>query len=422
MLKPTNIADFNLGIDMLSDETSLPRGACRDAENIDIDVYGNFRTRAGFTRLSPFPEAHSLWGSRDQSFGLFFNGTELRRLIVQGGQPMTAVVLSGLRPSTRGSYFEYDDKVFFTNGFDLGVVSRRAAYTLGVANPHGFDAEANPYGTLPPGKYSVAYSFVMPNGEESGLSEIKPITLGQQGGFDLFIGPVMTANSGAAKVRVYCTLVNGDVLYQVAEFPPLMSGMYSVAEWKQGKQADNVQLYRMPAGEIVRAFNGRLMTSRGAVLTFSEPFRFGLTSLRHNFVQFESPIQFVEPVAGGIFVGVRDGAVYFLSGSGPKDFTMSIASSNRPVKHGSTLVAPAALSKKLAEKFDSYCCVWLGANGYSIGLPDGTVVDSQADRIALDLVGEAYTTALLNRGIRQVVSIVESSASAGPGAAVDSTL
>lgn len=422
MLKTTNIADFPLGIHMMADETSLPKGACRDAKDIDIDVYGNFRSRAGFKRVGAFAEAHSLWGSRDQSFGLFMNGRELRRLVVQNGVPASAVIMNMLTPSTRASFFEYDDRVFFTNGHELGAVTRKAAWLVGVDDPPGAVVDPLTFGTLPAGKYNVAYSYVLASGEESGLSEIVPVTLQQQGGFEVLVPPVTTFNSGAAKVRIYCTPQNGDVLYQVAEFAPRMSGMYDVAEWKQGKQADNVQLHRMPAGEIVRAFNGRLMTTQGNVLTFSQPFRFGLTSRRHDFVQFESPIHFIEPVAGGVYVGVRDGAVYFLSGGGPNDFRMSAVSSNRAVKYGSTLVAPAALNKKLAEKFDSFCCVWLGANGYSIGLPDGNVIDSQADSITIDEPGTAYTTAITNRGVRQVLSVVESSASAGQGAAVDSTL
>lgn len=423
MLKPnTNIADFVKGIDMLSDETSLPKGACRDAKDIDIDVYGNFRSRAGFTKVGDFPDAHSLWGSRDQSFGLFMNNRELRRLVVQNDAPASAVVLNMLTPSERASFFEYDDRVFFTNGYELGVVTRRAAWLLGVMDPPGMDLAALTFGTMAPGNYSLAYSFVMANGEESGLSEIKPITLLQQGGVEVLVPPVATFSSGAVKVRVYCTPQNGDVLYQVAEFYPRMSGMYDITDWSQGKQADNVQLHRMPAGDIVRVFNGRLMVSSGTVLRFSQPFRFGLTSRRHDFVQFESPIYFVEPVAGGVFVGVRDGAVYFLAGSGPNDFTMSVVSTNEPVRFASTLVPPRSLGAKLAEKLDSPCCIWLGTSGYSIGLPDGTVMDSQADRISLDEQGAAYTTTLLNRGIRQVVSVVESSASAGPGAAVDSSL
>lgn len=421
MLKTVPIADFKIGIDMLSDETSLPRGACRDAVNVDIDIYGNFRTRSGFTQLASMTGAHSLIGSRDGTFGFYAKDDKLLRVVVQNGGPLEAVVLAGLTPSERMSYFEYADQMFFTNGHQLGVVTRTQARLLGVADPIDFGVDPLNYGTLPAGMYDVAYSFVLPSGEESGLSQLQSVELVTSGGFEVLVPPVQAFNTGAEKLRVYATTVNGDILYLAGEFSLRMSGAYEIVEAKFSKQADNVQLHRMPAGSIVRAYNGRVVVARGNELWFSEPYRYGLTSRRHNFVSFNSEVVMVEPVKDGLYVGVLDGAVYFLAGGGPSEFEMFIASTNGPARYTSCLVQPAALPPKLADTTDSPAAVWLGAKGYSIGLPGGAVKDIQADRIELDASsGSAVTYS--NQGIRQVVSIVESTQTAGPGLAVDSVI
>lgn len=421
MLKTVNIADFKLGIDMLSDETSLPRGACRDAVNIDLDVYGNFRTRLGFTKLSSMAGAHSLVGSRDGTFGFYAQEDKLMRMVVQNGTPLAATVLSGLTPSGRMSYFEYADQMFFTNGYQLGVVTRTHARLLGVPDPFEFGVDPLNYGTLPAGVYGVAYSFVLASGEESGLSKIMTVELPSQGGLEVIVAPVMAFNTGAEKLRVYATTVNGDILYLAGEFNLRMSGAYEIVEAKFSKQADNVQLHRMPAGSIVRAYNGRVLVARGKEVWFSEPYRYGLTSRRHNFVAFNSEVVMIEPVIDGIYVGVLDGAVYFLRGGGPTEFSMDIVSTNAPARYASCLVQPARLPKKLAEVTDSPAAVWLGAMGYSIGLPGGAVKDVQADRIALE-AALGSTVALTSQGIKQALSIVESGTTAGPGLAVDSVI
>lgn len=421
MLKTVNIADFKIGIDMLSDETSLPKGACRDAVNVDLDVAGNFRTRRGFTKISSLVDAHSLIGSRDGTFGFYAQAGQLKRMVVQNGTPMSATVLSGLTPSERMSYFEYADQMFFTNGFELGVVTRSAARLLGVQDPFSFGVDPLNYGTLPAGMYSVAYSFVLPSGEESGLSEVMPVELATPGGFEVIVAPVQAFATGAEKLRVYATTVNGDLLYLAGEFNLRMSGAYEIVEAKFTKQADNVQLHRMPAGSIVRAYNGRVMTARGNELWFSEPYRYGLTSRRHNFVAFNSEIVMVEPVIDGIYVGVLDGAVYFLRGGGPGVFEMDIVSTNAPARYASCLVAPSRLPKRLAEVTDSPAAVWLGTMGYSIGLPGGAVKDVQADRIELE-AALGSTLAFTNQGIKQALAVVESGTTAGPGLAVDSVI
>ena len=420
MLKPVNLAEFTLGMDQLSNETSLPRGACRDALNVEFDIYGNFRSRSGWTAAGAMTGAHSLWGALDGTFGLFAQDDKLKRLVVNAGLPMVATIMSGLSPSTRMSFHEHADQVFFTNGRDLGVVGRASASLIGIDVPTITGAAALDFGSVPAGKYKVAISYVLPTGEESGLSDIASVELPTQGGIDVFTPAVPGFASGASKLRTYCTPVNGDVLYLAGEYPLRMSGTYDITDLKLSKQADNMNMTRLRGGAIVRGFNGRVMVANGDVLQFSQPFRYGLTKINTDFVRFNSRIVMVEPVVDGVYVGVLEGTVYFLAGGGPSEFEQRVVSSTRPIPYASSVVAPGRLPRKIAEKNDQNAVLWLGAMGYSLGLAGGMVMDIQSDRISLPAYTAGSTTVLTNAGIKQILSVVESAETAGQGSAIDS--
>lgn len=414
MLKNVPIASFPLGTDQLADEASLPKGAARDMLNVDVDNAGSFGSRPGFSLVSAMTDAHSIWGARDGSFGLYVHGTSLKRVVVTGSTPLSATILTGITLAAKMSFFEYADEVFFSNGHELGVVTRTSARLLGMDRPAQLSPTALSAGALAAGKYSLARSYVLPSGEESALGDLAHITLASRGGV------AFSQAISAYTVRVYCTPTNGDVLYLVAELPPGLDAFH-LLELPLGKVADTQHLRRMPAGSIVRAFNGRVLTVRDDVVWFSEPFRYGLTSPRHNFVRFNSAVSMVEPVLGGVYVGTAE-AVYFLAGDGPSNFKQGMVSVNAPVFGASTLVPGTALPKKLADQGAAMCAVWLGRSGYSLGMPNGVVHDVQSSRIALSEIGAGRAVHYLKDGVKQVLSIVESAGSAGHGAAVDSVI
>lgn len=418
MLKTAKLADFTLGIDQLSGETSLPPGTARDALNVDFDVYGNFRSRAGFTKLASFTGAHSLWASRDRSYALYAQDDQLKRMVLgDDGTPLSATVLTGLTRSKRMSFFEHADEVFFTNGAQLGMMTRSGCRLLGVTDPTGLTAAAITTGTMPAGKYSTAYSFIMPSGEESGLSPLVNLVLAVDGGIAISVPPI---SSGAQTVRLYCTPVNGDVLYQVAEFPFGLTS-YSLTDPRPTKASDNIHLSRMPAGIIVRVFNGRVLVALGKTVVFSEPFRYGLTSQRHNYVNFNSAVVMIEPVDGGVYVGTQE-AVYFLAGDGPATFKQSLACTNAPTPFAGALVHGAVLPPDIAKTVDGLVAVWVGHLGYSIGLPSGLVHDVQAARISLPIYESAHSVVCVRDGIKQVITLMDAVHSTGQGSAVDSPI
>lgn len=414
-MKTVNIGNFKLGIDMRGDETDLPRGAVRDAININITATGGISRREGTMLLAGFEGAHSLWSPASGAYGLFAHYDALRLLTLRADMPAVRTIASGLRWSQRMTYCEHGDVVIFSNGTELGLADPKGeTRMLGVSDPAGAPTVSVVPGGLQVGRYGAAYSFINARGEESGLSPASFISLEAPGGvgFTLPLPP-----DDVSTIRLYTTPANGELLYQMADVP---AGVLQAAatDDKPGKAATTQFMQRMTGGAIVRMFNSRLLVARGDTLYFSEPFNPGLTSARHNFVRFQHDITMLEPVEGGVYVGTS-AAVYFLAGDGPENFEQGVASLNAPALGASSMIAAASLPEDMERQGDAPCALWLGRLGYSVGTATGVVHDVQNERIDLPEYDAGSMVTYTKNGLVQVVSVVQSEQSNGAGSAID---
>lgn len=77
-------------------------------------------------------------------------------------------------------------------------------------------------------------------------------------------------------------------------------------------------LSAVPAGHILRIFNGRMYVAVDNILFISEPYAFSWFDALTAFV-FDRKITMVNAVQSGLFVGTTE-EVVFMAGSGPQDF------------------------------------------------------------------------------------------------------
>ncbi len=408
----TEIANAVLGIDLLSESTALPEGAMRDVVNMDIHAKGNTSTRAGSALVGMMPGAHSLWSPKSRAFGLFFQGGALYRLTDKAGTLTTTLLMDGLRPSLQGKYYEYAGEVFFTNGTDLGRVQvDGTAKLLGLPTPQAEPTLAAVTGGMTPGRYGVAFSYIDALGQESGLS---PMAF-----FDAPTGGLMVsfppAPAGVDRVRVYATTANGDMAYSAGEVPAGFTTMV-LASAERGKAPTTAQMQRMTGGSDVSVFNGVAFVSQGSVLRYSEPFYYGITAPLGNFITFNAPILFHEPVTDGLYVGTT-GGTYFLSGGAPAAFTQRLVGP-APVMSDSITIPGSMLDPELGAQAQSDVVVWLSSDGFALGFDGGVVRAVQASRIHLNQHGDGAMFARTHNGIKQVISLVET-ALIGDGSAQD---
>ena len=68
----------------------------------------------------------------------------------------------------------------------------------------------------------------------------------------------------------------------------------------------------MPAGQIVRHYNGQMLVASGSVLFISDLYNYGVFNPATGYIPFIEPISVIEPTDGGIYL-VADQA-YWLGG------------------------------------------------------------------------------------------------------------
>lgn len=361
---------YTEGIDHVSSDGDLKKGAVKDAVNVEFGREGNVARRAGYTQRIASTSVHSLWTSSDgRSFGVqdgefstfTWDGSTLSRETISDetfGGPL--------------SYDEVNDLVVFGSADGLWQVDQDNA-VVRVGLPRHAAPVVAPVsgGGLNAGRYAVAIAEMRGN-EEGPLSPAAFVDVEEGGGFSI--------EARHAVLRVYRSEANGEVLYRAADLPNTPTDLYNIGIGPLGRQADTQYLDRMVGGQIVRHWRGHIVVARGRVLAWSEPMRFGVFDPRHNFIQFPKTITLCEPVEGGIWVGTADG-VFWLGGSSPKELTLKRTSGGTPVAYtgaripGKLLVGDQAGDRKVA--------VWLADNGVCLGSPEGQLIETQAKRIRI---------------------------------------
>ena len=399
-----------LGVDLLSDETQMPAGAVRAAVNVDIDKRGQFKRRQGYAPTGLAGEfAGSLyaWAGRLIAY-------RNRELISIDPDTMAFEVLGDLDGYAPTDFTPYNGRLYVCTQRALWVLRGGAAVLAGSRLPDALPSiQAHDAGALPAGQYMAAISMLDESGEES-----PAVVLGQidtQAGLLLTGLPVVPGK----RWRLYLTPPNGDVLYLAEEFDAVF-GQYVVAGYPSSAVCQTLNMAPMPGGDFVRARGGRLYVASKDALWFSEPLRPHMTAPRHNFVRFIGDMRFVEWVGGGVFVGDSRG-VWWLSGEDPTQFAQRQVSDAVPVARSSVLVPMHRLGV-MQSRSTTDCAVWLSADGYMVGAPDGQVTALHPDRIRLNpdnnLSGQSAL--LLRDGLQQIITLT---ASVGPahvfGAAID---
>lgn len=117
----------------------------QEALNVDIDNTFRIVSRPGYDDVLSGTNIHSLWS--DGVTCLYVDGTELRSLSVSY---VSSVLRTGLTTGARMSYVSVNDRIYFTNGYEIGYVKASVAYPL--SDPAKEFKEL-----LPPGQFIEYY-------------------------------------------------------------------------------------------------------------------------------------------------------------------------------------------------------------------------------------------------------------------------
>ena len=366
------LGPFTVGIDNVSPDTALPKGAVRDAVNGNFNRTGQFESRAGFELAMAASNVHSLWTS-PSGMTLCGNGAALCRVTVDdlGDLHLTQIAVTG--SAAPFSFCELMTGILYTNPAGTGIIDRGGAVSeIAPQTPPTPAATPVHNGGLSAGAYGIAVS--VQRAQESALSPITFIDVDAGGGIRLDFA----ANSG--NKLVYRTTANGDVLYLAASLPEAIT-TYTLGNSEVGRVAETRNLAPLLGGQIIRYWRGRVLLACGNAIYISEPMRYGLYSPRDGFVQFASRVTMMEPVDGGIFVGNQQGVV-FLSGSKPSEWSIDSTSALPPFEGSGSLVPAAIFGGDIGKSGDNVA-VWLAKNGFVLGTAQGQIIETQGDRIEI---------------------------------------
>lgn len=366
-----------LGIDNVSDDTELPNGAVRVARNVDISRRGVVTTRPRESLAIHAPGVHSLYAGTHGAYAV--HNAVIHRVDLAGSQ---LVPLQALPTNDAVSFADTPLGTAYVSPATTGLLTPTQAQPLTPPDGVAPVVQATS-GNLPAGQYGVAISYIL-GAQEGALSASAYIDLADGQGIYM---AHMARPDGADGVRIYRTEPNGSQYYLCGEFP--LYATPTLLDTALGRPSDTRYLKRVPGGECIRMWNGRLLVCQGDTLYIGEPMRYGLYSPRFGFVQRPDKINLIAPTDGGLFIGTDHETVY-LSGRSPAEWTLTHVDCGIAVPHSDTSVSLDAFNADWATTSDR-AATWLTDRGYVVGLPSGQLISPQASRLRLARPGRATT-------------------------------
>lgn len=360
----------------------------RSAVNVEIDDTGRVSRREGYSVVyDPAEPLHS--GFECPAGVLFAEGRALKLLNPDTG--VVTLLRADLALGQPVAYVEVNGETYYSNGVVTGKVVNGAARQWGVELPSGLPSLSAISGALPAGVYQVAVTFENASGEESGSGLAVTVDLAENQGIDIvdIPGPLGVE---VAKVNVYCSAANGDVLFRIAQLQPGISSFKLLVASFEGARLATQFLAPLPPGRVLASANGRIYSGYDNVVFYTEPLAYGLCRPSTNFLLFPAPVRVMAGVSDGLYV-VAD-QTYFLSGSDPAKFE------SRVVLPYSGAFGSAA---QIPTEPDAW--VWYGDRGLVTARAGGQVKAVQEEQLALDPAVKGASLHVEQDGKRQIISL-----------------
>lgn len=392
--KSVSPGPFTLGVNNRRPDFKLDRRTAggrkewflRSAVNIDLTAEGTAKRRAGYTQVFSGSDCHSLWSNGDVA--LFVDYDTLYRVTGGADELVKTVVRNNLTPGRLVSYVEANGSVYYSNDIVIGRVDALGSHDNGVA-PLRFDplVAGQTGGSLPVGEYGVCFTLLNAAGEESAATIPQQVDVPESGKL-VITGLPAAFPADVVALRIYRTAPNDGTLQSAAILTTeTTSYTISVAN-ALGARCPTVLMAPMPAGSIVREFNGRLLVASGSTLYYSEPYSYALMNPARNYVTFPAPITMVEPCQKGFFLAADK--TYWLGG----DIAQTVLD---------TVLPYGAVPNSSGSDPEDIGVFWMSPRGMVRGTPDGAVERLQEENVAVE---SAQTGAFLyrsNDGMKQAL-------------------
>lgn len=284
---------------------SFEVGDLEAALNVDITDELRIRRRRGYTAFVAGAH-HSLFANGEVMLAV--SGTSLVRITPEA---VSSTLRTGLTSGARLAYSALGDRIYYSNAIQTGCVQAGVHRTWGLEIPSAQPGASVVGGSMRPGTYQYALTYVRSDGQESGTGLAGSIALPASGGIQFDAIPVSSDPTVTSK-RLYISPPDGDAMYYALG----LHASDTSATIYSGPEGTMILATQFkgppPAGSCLAHYNGHALVAVGSRLYFSEPYAPELFDLRRGY-RFSSPITIVAPVDDGVYLGTET-EVIFLEG------------------------------------------------------------------------------------------------------------
>lgn len=358
--------------DGLRNDVSPERFALGDlavASNVDIDKSGRLARRGGYTQRVA-GAAHSLWSDELQDICLFAAGGALKRL----NADLTASTLTPLADAlARVSCARVNDRVYWSNGTDVGIVEAGAVRSWGLPIAP-LPQVSVAVGSLPAGTYQFAMTWLRADGQESGCGIAGTAEVPASGALQ-FTFPVPAIPGVVGKV-LYLSPPNTEVMFEAAQLAAADTVLTITAPPAAAYDLKSQFLSPAPAGQLVAFYRGQMFVAVGDTLFWSQPYDYERFDLR-RYLQLDGRITMLAPItdkelteqgnSSGFFVGT-DRSCGVLAGSDPDKFQY-VPKTDYGAIFGALDYADASLLRD-GQAGARMLPIFLTTQGICVGMPD----------------------------------------------------
>jgi hypothetical protein len=386
--KQMTIQSFALGMNNRSPDFKLRTKDgyfLRDALNVDITSDGTLKRRRGTELKLSGLDARSIWASDDDAF--YVDGLTLYRITVNSDGTLSADAITTVMAGHDVSYFTAPEGgTYWTDGSRIERIVGNTSAPLNPPPPALLPtATAGATGMLRAGLYNIVYTAVDAVGHESAASTIVQLAVPDHGHITVSFGA-----TPEYPINVYVGGEGGMVPYLAHQFTGAES--VDLDQPPVGRACPTYGMLPMPAGDIVRYFNGRLMVALGNILYLSEPFAPGLYRADRGYIPFQGDITIVEPIQGtrqGTYV-VADQTYWF-------EGDLTKANLVNALPYG-------AIPGTSQLRADQTLCHWMSVRGLISAGPGGDVKNLQEANVAVTPSSKGATLLRDQNGMKQALT------------------
>jgi hypothetical protein len=375
------------------DAATMEPGDLVEALNVDITDAKRIVRRKGFGAPVISSACHSLWVGGPAA--LVVRGTDLLQIMPDYS---TKLLRSGLTADAAMSFVAVGDRVFFSNGYESGVVQDGTARPWGVAVPQWPSVAVAP-GSLRPGRYQYVTTYVDDIGQESGARRAGIIDLTVPSGL-AFTG-FGTPPGNIAAVNLYLSQPDGDTLYLVDTLSPAATAAMVSTPRDPMLPLTTQFLSPPPAGTHLAYVYGRIYVAVGNRVYYSEPFAPELFDLRKQY-PLESTVTMLAGVSGGVYIGTETD-IGWVDGADPEKTEYT-----RKAPHG---VVPGSLAygpvDDYAPQSDGMAAYFTTTGGILRGSPGGTIENLTRARYTIPTAQRGAAVVRQIGGVAQYLAVLQ---------------